>query len=111
MRKGFFVGLLVFISLPAIGQDDPYTCIERHPNGVEVWGCYQGEPYWNIAEYAGDTPLISGGTLYMPSRSKKRMGMGDRIIENAITTTQWQFESRVNRKVEERIFKTMEKIF
>ena len=92
------------LAMPAIGQEDAYTCIERHPNGVEVWGCYQGEPYWHIAEYAGQAPMISGGTLYMPSRAKRPMGMGARIIDNAIRTTRWQAEAKINRKIEEKIY-------
>ena len=98
-------------SMPSIGQTDAYTCIDRHPNGVEVWGCYQGEPYWNIAEYAGEQPMISGGTLYMPSRAKKPMGMGGRIVDNAVWNAKWRTEAEINRKVENKINDIMRKVF
>ena len=98
-------------SMPSIGQTDAYTCIDRQPNGVEVWGCYQGEPYWNIAEFAGEQPMVSGGTLYMPSRAKKPMGMGGRIVDNAVWNAKWRTEAEINRKVENKINDIMRKVF
>lgn len=92
-------------------QTDAYTCIDRHPNGVAVWGCYNGEPYWNIAEYAGDAPMISGGTLYTPSQRKRSPGMGGRIIDNAFHDLSWRTEAEINRKVEKGINKAMDKLF
>ena len=111
MKKRLFVCVLVLITLPVLGQEDAYTCIDKHPNGVEVWGCFEGEPYWHIAAFAGERPMISGGTLYMPSKEQKPLGMGGRIVDNAITTTKWQVEGEVNRKVEERIYEIMDKVF
>ena len=99
------------LAMPAIGQEDPYTCIDRHPNGVVVWGCYQGEPYWDIAEYAGEVPMVSGGTLYTPSKRRKEPGMGGRIIENAIWNAQWRTEAEINRKIERGIGKAIDKVF
>ena len=99
------VATIAVASMPAIGQEDAYTCIDRHPNGVEVWGCFEGEPYWSIAQFAGDRPMVSGGTLYMPSQAKRPMGMGGRIVDNAVTSAKWQFEAKVNRKVQEKLYK------
>ena len=92
------------LAMPAIGQEDPYTCIDRHPNGVEVWGCYQGEPYWDIAQYAGEVPMVSAGTLYMPSKAKRPMNMGERIVDNAITSFKWKVEAEANRKIDRAIY-------
>ena len=98
-------------AMPAIGQESAYSCIDRHPNGVEVWGCYQGEPYWDIAEYAGEVPMVSGGTLYTPSKRPKELGMGGRIVENAIWNAKWRTEAEINRKIERGIGRTLEKVF
>jgi len=99
------------LAMPAIGQEDAYTCIDKHPNGVTVWGCYQGEPYWDIAEYAGDVPMVSGGTLYTPSKRPKELGMGGRIVENAVWNAKWRTEAEINRKVEEGIGRALNKVF
>ena len=101
----------VFASAAALAQEDAYTCIDRHPNGVEVWGCFNGEPYWHIAEFAGDRPMVSGGTLYMPSRAKRPMGMGGRIVDNAINDVKWRTEAEINRKVERKIGDVLNKVF
>ena len=111
MKTRLIVPLVALVSFPVWGQESPDTCIDRHPNGVEVWGCYGGEPYWDIAEFGGDRPMVSGGPLYVPSKRKEPVGMGGRIIENAVNTTKWQFESRVNREVDETIYEIMEKVF
>ena len=109
----YIIAIVIAIwSLSASAQQtDAYTCIERHPNGVEVWGCFNGEPYWNIAEFAGDQPMLSGGTLYMPSRARSNPGMGARIVDNAVHDLKWRTEAEVNRKVEQRINKIMDKLF
>ena len=101
----------VFGFAAANAQEDASECIDKHPNGVAVWGCYEGEPYWDIAEFAGEKPMVSGGTLYMPSKHKRAPGMGGRIINNSINSASWQFEAEVNRKVEKGIYKAMDKIF
>ena len=95
----------------AHAQEDASTCIDQHPIGVTVWGCYEGEPYWDIAEFAGEKPMVSGGTLYMPSKHKRDPGMGGRIINNTFNTASWQFEAEVNRKVQNEIYKGLNKIF
>ena len=102
---------LILLSTAAVAQEDAYSCIDRHPNGVEVWGCYQGEPYWNIAEFAGDRPMVSGGTLYTPSKRRGSPGMGQRIVDNAVFDAKWRTEAEINRKVEQRIGKALDKIF
>ena len=101
----------VFGFAAANAQEAASECIDKHPNGVTVWGCYEGEPYWDIAEFAGEKPMVSGGTLYMPSKHKRAPGMGGRIINNSINSASWQFEAEVNRKVEKGIYKAMDKIF
>ena len=111
MKKRLIVPLVALVSFPVWGQESPDTCIDRHPNGGEVWGCYDGEPYWDIAEFGGERPMVSGGTLYVPSKRKKEPGMTDRIIDRAVRNTKWQFESRVNNEVDKNIYKVMEKIF
>ena len=95
----------------ALSQEASYTCADRHPNGVEVWGCFEGEPYWHIAVFAGDRPLVSGGTLYMPSQQQKDPGMVGRVITNATDSFSWQFEAEVNRKVEGEIRRALDKVF
>ena len=99
------------LAMPAIGQEDAYTCIDKHPNGVEVWGCYDGEPYWDIAGYAGKVPMVSGGTLYTPSKRPKELGMGGRIVENAAWSAKWRTEAEINRKVESEIGRVLDKVF
>ena len=101
----------VFGFAAANAQEDASTCIDQHPNGVTVWGCYEGEPYWDIAEFAGEKPMVSGGTLYVPSKHKRDPGMGGRIINNTFNTASWQFEAEVNRKVQNEIYKGLNKIF
>ena len=110
--KFALVGALIGV-WPSItmGQEASYTCADRHPNGVEVWGCYEGEPYWHIAAFGGDRPMVSGGTLYMPSKAKAEVGMGGRIVENATHNFSWQFEAEANRKVEAEIRRVIEKLF
>lgn len=101
----------VFGFAAANAQEDASECIDQHPNGVTVWGCYEGEPYWDIAEFGGEKPMVSGGTLYMPSKNTQPPGMGGRIINNSIHSATWQFEAEVNRKVQNGIYKAMDKIF
>ena len=105
------VATIAVASMPAIAQEDAYTCIDRHPNGVEVWGCFDGEPYWHIAQFAGDRPMVSGGTLYMPSQKRREPGMGGRIVNNAIHDAKWRTEAEINRKVERKIGDVLNKIF
>ena len=102
---------IAVLAMPAIAQEDAYTCIDRHPNGVEVWGCFDGEPYWQLAQFAGDRPMVSGGTLYMPSHARREPGMGGRIVNNAIHDAKWRTEAEINRKVERKIGDVLNKIF
>ena len=101
----------VFGFAAAYAQEDASECIEKHPNGVTVWGCYEGEPYWDIAEFAGEKPMVSGGTLYTPSKRPKELGMGGRIIENAVWNAKWRTEAEINRKIERGIGNVLDKAF
>ena len=111
MKKLILIATLIFAPMALGQQTDAYTCIDRHPNGVAVWGCYDGEPYWNIAPFAGDRPMISGGTLYTPSQRRAEPGMGGRIVNHAFEDAKWRTEAEINRKVETSIGKALDKIF
>ena len=55
--------------------------------------------------------MVSGGTLYMPSKAKREMGTGGRVITNATDTISWLFKAEVNRKVEGEIRRGLDKAF
>ena len=105
------VAVIALVSLPVVGGECPDRYPVGDPNGVEVWGCYVGEPYWHIAAFGGDRPIVSSGTLFMPSKAEPELGMGGRIVNRAVDSMKWQVESNINHKVDETIYKTMKKVF
>lgn len=110
--KPFVVALILLCGIGfANAQVETSECPEVHGNGAEIWGCFEGQPYWQIAAFAGERPMVSGGTLYMPSRATRDPGIGERILENAAHSITWQFEAETNRKVEAEIRRVLDKVF
>ena len=101
----------VFGVSAAYAQDDASTCKQNHPDGIEVWGCFEGQPYWSISEYGGEKPMISGGTLYVPSnRVVEEPGMGGRIVSRTITQTTTVVENSITNGIDRHIYDLDKKI-
>ena len=88
------VGSLI-ASVLMIGYSPPDALANDH----EIY-YYEGEPYWYIAGYAGKVPMVSGGTLYVPTHRSAPKTAGDRVIDrvidNATTGAATAIESGIN---------------
>lgn len=75
------------------------------PQGVEIWGCYEGEAYWSIVPYGGDLPQVSGGTLFVPSKKvEKQTTMGGRIVDRAVEQTAMTVENSISNGIDRHIY-------
>ena len=111
MRPPVAVIVIALVSLPVVGEECPNRYPVGDPDGVEVWGCFEGDPYWDIEVFGGDRPLVSGGTLFVPTKDEPEVGMGGRIVNRAVDSVLWQVESNINHTVDEAIYETMKKVF
>ncbi len=100
--KKFMIGMV-------LGLGIAYTS-NTMANDHEIY-YYNGEPYWYVAEYAGKEPMVSGGTLYVPTHRPAPKTAGDRVIENATTGAATAIESGINNTIDRLIYDLSSKIF
>ena len=106
--KKFIIGMVIGF---AVAYAPNAVAQEYHANGVEIWGYYEGEAYWHITEYGGKLPMVSGGTLYVPSKKKAPKTASDRVVENATTGAATAIESGINNTIDRLIYDLSNKIF
>lgn len=99
------VGFLI-ASVLMIGYSPPDALANDH----EIY-YYEGEPYWYVAEYAGKVPMVSGGTLYVPTHRSAPKTAGDRVIDNATTGAVTAIESGINNSIDRLIYDLSNRIF
>lgn len=109
--KFFAFNLIVWgsvVGLVSVAEAEE-TC--SGPEGVEIWGCYEGEAYWSITPYGGDLPQVSGGTLYVPAKKvEKQTTMGGRIVDRAVDNTLQTVEGAVSNGIDRHIYDLNRKI-
>lgn len=103
--KFFAFNLIVWgsvVGLVSVAEAEE-TC--SGPEGVEIWGCYEGQAYWSIVPYGGDLPQVSGGTLFVPSKKvEKQTTMGGRIVDRAIEQTAMTVENSISNGIDRHIY-------
>jgi hypothetical protein len=103
--KFFAFNLIVWgsvVGLVSVAEAEE-TC--SGPEGVEIWGCYEGQAYWSIVPYGGDLPQVSGGTLFVPSKKvEKQTTATGRIVDRAIEQTAQTVENSISNGIDRHIY-------